>query len=181
MIRASFSRALQAPPVTGPLALVVGLATVALPTIVRAAVSGTVTGCEFTPYLPFVLISAVLLRWWLAGAIALASVAVLGGLFFAPLRFSECFMSSAGVFLASSAVMIGFVVLVRGVVTAAQRYGVEESSDGIVFSLEDEQVWASWYGNSPPVRLGSQTKVSRMMKDFLAQIEVGRRLNGRSK
>ena len=115
MIRADLSRWLQVPPTTGPTALLCGILAVALPTIVRAAVSGAVTGCEFTPYLPFVLISAILLSWWQASAVALVSVAILGGLFVAPVEslMAQCFISGAAIFLASSATMIGVVVLIR--------------------------------------------------------------------
>ena len=77
-------------PLTGWLALLGAIAAVALPTVVRVAVNGVVTGCEFTPYLPFVLISAILLGWKHAIAVALASVVVLGGLFFGSAPVSSC-------------------------------------------------------------------------------------------
>jgi hypothetical protein len=182
MIRAGLTRWVQAPPVTGPLALLgMGLA-VALPTAIRAAVDGVVTGCEFTPYLPFVLLSAILMRWWHAGAVAVISVAVLGGLFFGPMvdpHGMACFLSGAGIFLASAAMMIAVVVGARRVFGAMLSRGTDESSGGIVFSLDQGKVWASWYGQGPPVLLGSQRKVSGMMKDFLAQEELGKRLTGR--
>ena len=89
MIQPGSMRWLQAPLAMGPLALLCGLTAVTFPTIIRAAVSGGVTGCEFTPYLPFVLLSAFLLPWWLASAVALASVAVLGGLFVSPSKSSH--------------------------------------------------------------------------------------------
>ena len=104
------------PHMAGRLALFCGIIILALPTIIRAAIDGVVTGCEFTPYLPFVLLSAILLRWWQASLVALASVAILGLLFMGPpyeLVASTCFMSSAGIFIAASAVMIGTVALVR--------------------------------------------------------------------
>ena len=172
------------PPMAGRLALLCGVILLALPTVIRAALDGIVTGCEFTPYLPFVLLSAILLRWWQASLVALASVAILGLLFIGPpyeLVASTCFMSSAGIFIAASAVMIGTVVLVRRVIAAIQSRGADEVSGEIVFSLEKEQVWASWYGQGPPVRLGSENRVSEMMEDFLAQVELGKRLNRRSK
>src|SRR5687767_7718366 len=78
------TRWLQAPFVTGGSALVCGVVAVALPTIIRVSANGVVTGCEFTPYLPFVLLSAILLRWWQAGAVALASAAVFSGVFVGP-------------------------------------------------------------------------------------------------
>ena len=70
----------------GWLALACGMAAVWLPTVVRAAVNGVVTGCEFTPYIPFVLICAILLRWWQAAIVALVSVAILGGMFEGSMR-----------------------------------------------------------------------------------------------
>ena len=182
-IVAGLTRWLHAPPATGRLALLCGVIAVALPTAVRAAVNGIVTGCEFTPYLPFVLVSALLLRWWQASAVALASVAILGGLFVSPPSASfleACFISSAGIFLASSAIMIGAVILVRQVFAHIHSRGRDESAGGIVFSLEQNQVWASWYGSGPPMILGSEEKVGEMMEDYLAQVELGKRLTGKS-
>ena len=48
--------------------------------------------------------------------------------------------------------------------------------DDVSLSLEQGEVWASWYGQAAPVNLGSQRKVSEMMEDFLAQVELGERL-----
>lgn len=183
MIRAGLTQWLQAAPVTGRLALLSGIVALSLATVIRAAVDGIVTGCEFTPYLPFVLLSAILLRWWQASLVALASVAILGGLFVGPPREllqSQCFLSSAGIFLAASAMMIGTVMLVRRIAAAIQNREFDESAGGIVFSLEKDQVWASWYGAGPPVRLGSQNMVEPMMEDFLAQVEIGKRLTRKS-
>ena len=183
MIRGSLTRWVQAPPVTGPLALLGIIVAVALPTAIRAAIDGIVTGCEFTPYLPFVLLSAILMRWWHAGAVAVVSVAVLGGLFFGPLvdpHGMACFLSGAGIFLASSAMMIAIVVSARRVFAIVLNRGADESPGGIVFSLDQGKVWASWYGQGPPVLLGSQRRVSGMMGDFLAQEELGKRLTDRT-
>ena len=177
MFRADLNRWLQMPVVSGRLALLFGIAALAIPTLVRAAVSGVVTGCEFTPYLPFVLVCAVLLRWWQATIVALAAVAIMGGMFGGSSS-SElpCFISAASIFLASSAMMIGVAVVLRRVISAVRGPGADESGGGIVFSLEKGDVWASWYGQGTPIRLGSQRKVSEMMKDFLAQVEIAKRL-----
>ena len=83
------------------------VAAVALPTLVRVAVNGTVTGCEFTPYLPFVLLAAILMGGLPAGLVALASVATLGGLVLSSHAGTECFLSGSAVFLGSSAMIIG--------------------------------------------------------------------------
>ena len=179
MFQTGLHRWLQAPLVTGRLALLCGIAAVAIPTIVRAAIDGVVTGCEFTPYLPFVLITALALGWWQASAVAVTSAAILGGVVFGPTNThftSSCFLSSAGIFLASSAAMIGVVVLVRRTIVAIQNRGA--SDGGVVFSLQGDQVWASWYDQGPPVRLGPEGNVSAMMQDFLAQVELGKRLTG---
>ena len=180
MLHARYARWIQGPAFTGWQAHFAGVLVVAVPTITRAAMNGLVTGCEFTPYLPFVLLSAILLRWWQAAGVALASVAIMGGLVTGSTNqlMAECFISAAGVFLAGSAVTIGTVVLMRRVFAESQARGVEESAGGIVFSLGDNnEVWASWYGSDQPVRLGTQDKVEYMMADFLAQGELGRRLS----
>lgn len=180
MIRDRVVQWLRAPILKGRIALVCGIAAVALPTTVRAAANGTVTGCEFTPYVPFVLLSAIMLRWWQAGAVALASVAIMGGLFVGPLdqfHGQSCFLSAAGMFLGASAIMVAVAAMVRRVIGDFQRRS--ETAGGIIFSLEKGQVWASWYGSGPPMRLGPEKQVGAMMEDFLAQVELGKRLTGK--
>ena len=180
MIRASWARWLQEPLLTGRLAVLVALMGVTVPTLIRMSVHGVVTGCEFTPYVPFVLICAILVPWWQAALVALGSVAIMGGFFGSPaVHMMDCFLPAAGIFLGSSAIMIAVAISFRSVVAAIHNRGADESEGGIVFSLEKGEVWASWYGQGPPVRLGSQRKVSEMMQDFLAQVEVGKRLNRR--
>lgn len=140
-----------------------------------------VKGCEFTIYLPFVLLAALLLRWWQAGLVALVLAALYGFIFIgtpATILASHCFWPSSGMFLVASGAMIGFVGVARALFHAMHVPGEDETPGGIVFSLEDDQVWATWYGKGPPVLLGSEAKVSSMMKDFLAQLAVGKRLNG---
>lgn len=171
MIRAGFTRWLQGPPVTGWAALAVVVGAVAVPTIVRAAVNGVVTGCEFTPYLPFVLLAAILVGWWRAGIVAIVSVAILGGLVVGPPYAHldrSCFISGASIFMTASAMILGIMFAVRQAGRSAN-----EGKGGVLFSLDQGDVWASWYGQGPPVRLGSQRNVAEMMKDFLAQGERG--------
>ena len=48
--------------------------------------------------------------------------------------------------------------------------------DTIIFSLLDGYVLASWPGTDASVRLGRHEMVAAMMKDFLAQDELGKRL-----
>lgn len=126
--------------------------------------------------------SVILLGWLYAGLVALASVAVLGGLFFGSpdaVVGQPRFKSGAGVFLASSALIVGIVTLVRRMLADALS-NPDKSSGGIIFSLDQGKVRASRQGQGPPVCLGSQERVSEMTEDFLAQVELGRRLTGRS-
>jgi len=175
------TRWIQAPFVTGWMALLCGIVAVVVPTIARFAANGAVTGCEFTPYLPFVLLSAILLGWWQAGAVALTSAAVFSGLFVdTPSEFLDpCVISSVGIFLAASAMIIGIVIVTRRALAAILRHP-DGASGGVIFSLEEGNVWASWYGQGPPVCLGSRNRVGKMMEDFLAQEELAKRLNGQS-
>jgi hypothetical protein len=50
---------------------------------------------------------------------------------------------------------------------------------GIVFSSRDGFVWASWPDSDGAVRLGRHDMVANMMRDFLAQDDLGERLHGR--
>lgn len=176
MARARFWQWLRMLPMGGWQSLLCAFLAVALPTAVRAAVSGVVTGCEFTPYVPAVFLSAILLRWWLAGAVALTSTAIMGGIFEGSRGIElPCFASAAGIFIASSALMIGIAVVTRSVIARLQK--PNDDAGGLVFSLEKGEVWASWYGHDAPIRLGAQRKVTEMMEDFLAQVQLGKRLN----
>jgi hypothetical protein len=181
MLGFRLARLLIAPPLTGKAALLLGMIALGIATSIRAFIDPFVTGCEFTPYLPFVLLSAILLPWWEAGLVAVIAVPILGLMFLGTpheLADSSCFLSSAAVFLAASAGMIAFVVLIRRVIGAIQRSGADETAGGVLFSLDEGEVWASWHGRGPRVLLGSREKVSVMMKDFLAQGEIAKRLLG---
>ena len=172
MNRTRLFRWLLAPALKGPLALISLIFAVAIPTLTRLAVHGTVTGCEFTPYLPFVLLSAILIGWPHAGLVALSAVAILGGLFVAPIKGHidmPCFVSGTAIFLASSAILIGIVVLMRRMLGAALGRNLDESANGIVFIVDRGDVWASLRGSGPPVRIGSKATVEATMKDFLSR------------
>ena len=108
----------------------------------------------------------------------MACVAVMAGVFHVPNdhMLMICFQSAASIFLASSAGMIGLVLLARVLVTGVIRRDRNDGAGGVVFSLENDEVWASWYGSEVPMRLGSQQRVEAMMEDFLAQVKVGKRL-----
>jgi hypothetical protein len=171
---------LQAPPITDASAVVWALVAIAVPTAIRESLTDVVVGCEFTPFLPFVLLAAILLPWAYACGIALLSPAISGALVLSGREQTtslDCFLTATALFLASSAAIIGAVVFIRRLFAASHLRGLDESSGGVVFSLDKQEVWAHWYGSGPPVHLGSQDRVERMMEDFLAQVEVGKRLN----
>jgi hypothetical protein len=180
MTQGGYSQWLVRPPLAGRSALLAAVMAVALPSLIRFAIEGVLQGCEFTPYLPFVFLSAILLRWWQAALVAAASVAVMGGMLmdmpYGHLT-STCFQASALTFVAGSAAMIAAAAAIRRAISALHARGADEANGGIVFSLHDNAVWATWYGLDEPVRLGSQHKVESMMTDFLAQSEAARRLN----
>ena len=181
-LQAGFWKWVHGPLCTGRRALLSAIVVLTAATSLRAAVDPIVTGCEFTPFLPFILLSAILLRWWQAALVAMLSAGLMGVLFVGLANgglVSPCFLSSSAIFLGTSAVMIGGVFLVRQLFRALYRAGDDEAAGGVVFSLEDGEVWASWYGQGTPVLMGSEKKVSAMMKDFLAQVELGKRLNGK--
>jgi hypothetical protein len=181
MIRAQAARLLGTPVAKGWAAILCVVAAVAVPTVIRAAVNGAVTGCEFTPYLPFVLVSAIMLRWWQAAFVAVASVCIMGGLFQGSLLNPvACFIPAAGMFIASSAAMIGATVLGRRLVASFLNHDLDEAKGGAVFSVENGEVWVSWYGQGSPLRLGTQAKVSEMMRDYLAQEKIAKRLTRES-
>ena len=48
--------------------------------------------------------------------------------------------------------------------------------DAIIFSLSDDIVWASWPDKIGKVKLGPSDAVTYMMRDFLAQCELGEQL-----
>lgn len=174
---------LVSPPIQGRAVAVLALVSVMLPTVIRWLVDDTVSGIVFSPYVPFVLLAAVVLEWRYAAVVALSSAAVADFLFMEP-RFqppagaSDAF--GIAVFLATSAMVI---LLAQAAKAIVQRLSVPVASDqfptGVIFSLERGQAWASWTGSKSRLRLGPEEEVAEMMHDFLAQLELGKRLGAR--
>jgi hypothetical protein len=171
---------LAAPSVRGPKALALGIAMVAIPTCIRAAVDGIVTGCEFTVFLPFVFVSAFFMEWRYAAAVALACVGLADYLFMAPPRTfiqGPCNTYVVAIYLAASALIIGAFAVIRTMVAESFSPGDLQGQAGpVVFSLEEDQAWAGWHGRRSTVRLGQKDDVAEMMEDFLAQLELAERL-----
>jgi hypothetical protein len=64
----------------------------------------------------------------------------------------------------------------RGPENLSDRHEIGHSKEGLIFSLRDGFVWASWPGTTASVKLGNQDCVTAVMRDFLAQCELGERL-----
>ena len=184
MSRAELLRRLMEPSIGGVRALGLGIVLIAVPTLIRAAVDSFVTGCEFSVYLPFVLVAALFMEWRYAAIVALASVGLADYLFMThPPSFlhGPCDIYVVGVYLAASALIVGAVAFIRKIVAASFSPGDLKDQPGpVVFSLEEDQAWAGWHGRRSTVRLGQKDDVAEMMEDFLAQLELAQRLNKRS-
>jgi hypothetical protein len=157
------------------------IAAVAVPTLIRLTVDGIVSGCELTIYLPFVLICAIFMGWKHAAAATLSSAVVAELLLMGPHHnfiMGPCDGYSVGVLFLGSAVLIGVVHAFRSVIAGCFEplSSSHYSNGGIVFSLHEGKAWASWYGQKWPVQLGPESEVAEMMEDFLAQVELGKRL-----
>jgi hypothetical protein len=169
---------LVATPIAGKPAFTIAVAAVGLPTLYRLSLNGMVMGIGYCPYLPFVLLSALLLGWKRAAAVTLVCAVVADALFVGP-RFqlfegSTAMLGDLG-FLVASALIIALVQAIR---TAFEDLIGPTAANGIFFSLENGQAWASWPTAGFHLRLGPQDDVAEMMKDFVAQVELGKRLNG---
>lgn len=178
------SRLLLASPATGLRALLYCIALIAVPTAIRLLLGQVIDRSPFFPYVPFVIIAAIILDWRYATAAALGSWLVADLLFIEPryqLDFAADELIGFAIFLVSAALMIGMAKAVRAIVENSLRPARPDTlSTPVVFSRENGQAWASWYGSHSWVRLGPEDSVAEMMRDFLAQMELGERLNGRS-
>ena len=184
MSRAELIRQMLAPSVTGARAIGLIILCIAIPTLIRAAVDGFVTGCEFSVFLPFVLVAAIFMEWRYAAIVALGSVGLADYLFMTHATFfsGPCDVYVTGVFLTISTLIIGLVQGVRtrfaGIISTDRS---AFASGQVVFSLENNQAWAGWHGHRTMVQLGSKDDVAEMMEDFLAQLDLAERLESHSK
>lgn len=177
------SRLLLAPPARGLRAAFYCLALIAIPTAIRLLLGLAIDRLPFFPYIPFVIIGAIVLDWKFAAANALGSWIAADLLFIGPpfqVGFSAFEIIGFTIFIASAALIIALAEAVRMIVENSLRpTRPDEISTPVVFSREGGQAWASWYGSHSWVRLGPEDSVADMMRDYLAQIELGERLNGR--
>lgn len=171
---------LRKAPLEGGPALAFSLIAVAIPTLIRLTVFTGMSDFQCITFCPFVLATAIAAGWRFAIAVAIASAAICNTLMGAPytFRWDEPELVGMALFLAYCSLVIVLVHLVR---KQSERHGgsTANPSGGVVFSLEAGEAWASWRGTDAPVRLGSKEEVAFMMQDFLAQLELGKRLENR--
>jgi len=110
--RLSLRRLLASQPLSGRLAFLVAAIAILIPTALLAAFDGTAAPVAVAPYVPFMLISAILLNWWSASLVALAS-AMIDDAFFVgtppSLLEGPADMFMVGAFLIVAAIVFGFV------------------------------------------------------------------------
>lgn len=175
-------RRFVAPSLSGRAALLVCILSLAIPTLIRASIGGLETSVSFTAYTPFVVLAAIFLAWQYAAVIAVGAAALADLLFVGPpLEILERRSDVFGVltFLAACGVTIFIAQLSRRAVDSHTRLKASQHS-GVIFSLEDGQAWATWYGHETPVCLGPKEEVVEMMRDFIAQVELGEHFDKRS-
>ena len=169
------------PPVSGYRAVLLGLAAITVPTVIRASLDGMVSGIVFSAYIPFVLLSAIALKWTHATIMAACSAFVASMMFIEP-RFvflaGPTDVFGMAIFLIASATIIKFAHSLKGIVVDSPGSAAARCRTGIVFSSENGDAWASWQGHGCSVRLGTQEEVAEMMRDFLLQKDLGERLRG---
>jgi len=172
-------KTLHRPPLTGAHAILFSLAAVAVPTLIHAVVDGSGIGLAFIVYIPSIVLAALFMRSWQAALIALACAAA-GDWFFLEqdnrITFSVSDLIGVPVFLASSALIIGVVRAIRSLVH--ECFSPDAAPGKVIFSEEKGHAWAHWHGDRPSLPLGPHEEVADMMEDYLAQVELGKRLAG---
>jgi hypothetical protein len=166
------------PPLRGTWAVAVSVVAVALPTMIQLGISPVDQAC--TIFCPFVLATSILCGWRFALPVAFGSAISCNTILMGPpygFHFERSEIEGLATFLGYSAFVILVVRLFRATAARSLRQaGARERVSGIVFSLDEGQAWASWYGIDAPVRLGPQDEVVQMMEDFIAQVELGKQL-----
>jgi K+-sensing histidine kinase KdpD len=151
------------PPLQGIWAVAVSVVAVALPTVIRLGMSPLIDDEACTIFCPFVLATSILCGWRYALPVAIGSAISCNTILMGPpytFHFQRSEIEGLGIFLFYSACVILVVRLFRATARRSLRQaGAQERASGIVFSLDEGQAWASWYGIDAPVRLGPQDEV----------------------
>jgi hypothetical protein len=174
---------LFAPPFHGMQAVTLTIAGIAIPTLIRLAMVAGIDDSTCTIFCPFVLIVSILCGWRYAAVTAIGSAISCNTILMGwPYRFhfTQAELEGLGTFLFYSFLLIGTIWLFRTTAARSLRQaGARANGSGVVFSLDNGQTWASWYGVDAPVRLGPPEEVIPMMEDFIAQAKVAKRLKDR--
>jgi Domain of unknown function (DUF4118) len=171
-------RAWESPLLTGRRAQIFAVVAIAAPSLIWLLLSQLVSTGVFLTYVPFVLLSAVVLRSLDAALVALACALVADFFFMEPqweLSTSPNDLFSMGMLLVISAFSIFLMRIIRHRVSAS----LDEPSGSVIFSEKGGEAWVNWHGSKSPVKLGPHKDVAEMMEDYIAQVELGERLNGR--
>ena len=142
--------------------------------------TGGPTGDGFCAYLPFVTFAAMALDWRAATVLATVS-GLLADYLFEGVRF-ELFESAADIArVVYFAVAAGLIILLAQAFRKSLAHSLwldvrGRAPKSLVFSRRDGEACVSWYGGKSFVPLGPADEVEMMMRDYLAQQEVGRRL-----
>jgi hypothetical protein len=173
-------RAPQEPVLTGRRAQIFAVAAISAPSLISLSLPQVVSTGLFLTYVPFLLLSAVLLKPLEAALVALASALVADFFFIDPrlsLSTSPNDLFGMGMLLLICAFSILLVDILRGRVARKS----DGPSGSVIFSERGGVAWVSWNsGDQPPVKLGPHKDVAEMMEDYIAQVELGDRLNGRN-
>jgi len=169
--------ALGARPLGGRRAAIFTIAMIAIPSLIRLLLIQVVSTDVFLTYVPFVLLAAVMLTARDAALVA-ATCAIVADFFFMEPGFALAIapndLFSMGMLLIVSALSIFLVGIVRQRVTSH-----DEPSGSVIFSEKGGEAWVNWHGRKPPVKLGPHKDVAEMMEDYIAQVELGERLNAK--
>ena len=134
----------------------------------------------FFTYTPFIVLAGALLSWRNAALVSVAAWVTADLLFMSPkfdLALDTVELVGLIIFAVSAFLIIALVEAVRVIVENSLRPVKPEGfAAPVVFSLEQGDAWASWYGSHSWVRLGPDEEVAEMMRDFLAQRELAKRL-----
>lgn len=172
-------RPLRASALTGRRSQIFAVAAIVVPSLLWLMLPQVASVGVFLTYVPFVLLSAVVLKPHDAALVALASALVADFFFMDPqwsLSVSPNDLFGMGMLLIISAFSIFLVGIVRGHVPGSH----DEPSGSVIFSEKGGEAWVNWHGGKPPVKLGPHKDVAEMMEDYIAQVELGERLNAPS-
>jgi len=171
------------PPLTGKWAVLWILLSLPAATLIRSTMDcPDAIGECCTPLIILVMLTAVLLGSVGAGLVAVLA-AVTSLLLFSrpgthmPMAHEGGEFWGMNLYILYCAAVIGAVEFTRRTFARFSRVaGPGESSSGVIFSVEQNQAWASWPGHPSPVRLGPASEVAAMMQDFIRQRELAHRL-----